>query len=305
MQLRSLISEKYQGHLALLVANVSWGLMAPFLKDLLNEGVITPMALSGFRIIGGALLFWLVSLFVTNKGAVEKVERRDILPLIMASLLVIGLNQVLIILGMSYASPVDASVVCSLTPIFTLVFGAVLMSFAITWGKVLGVIAGFGGALLFIFAGEADAAINVSNPLLGNTLCLLAQVCGALYLVCFGKLIAKYSILTLMKWMFLISAIAILPLTLGDMFSVEWSSLSLSGYFDFAFILLFGTCLAYMLIPVAQRRVDPTVIAMYNYLQPIVAVVFSVLAGLAVLNSMNMLATLLVFVGVWLVNREK
>ena len=305
MQLRSLISEKYQGHLALLVANVSWGLMAPFLKDLLNEGVITPMALSGFRIIGGALLFWLVSLFVTNKGAVEKVERRDILPLIMASLLVIGLNQVLIILGMSYASPVDASVVCSLTPIFTLVFGAVLMSFAITWVKVLGVIAGFGGALLFIFAGEADAAINVSNPLLGNTLCLLAQVCGALYLVCFGKLIAKYSILTLMKWMFLISAIAILPLTLGDMLSVEWSSLSLSGYFDFAFILLFGTCLAYMLIPVAQRRVDPTVIAMYNYLQPIVAVVFSVLTGLAVLNGMNMLATLLVFVGVWLVNREK
>ncbi|MGN1264316.1 MAG: DMT family transporter [Muribaculaceae bacterium] len=305
MQLKSLISEKYQGHLALLVANVSWGLMAPFLKDLLNEGVITPMALSGFRIIGGALLFWLVSLFVTNKGTVEKVERRDILPLIMASLLVIGLNQVLIILGMSYASPVDASVVCSLTPIFTLVFGAVLMSFAITWVKVLGVIAGFGGALLFIFAGEADAAINVSNPLLGNTLCLLAQVCGALYLVCFGKLIAKYSILTLMKWMFLISAIAILPLTLGDMLSVEWSSLSLSGYFDFAFILLFGTCLAYMLIPVAQRRVDPTVIAMYNYLQPIVAVVFSVLAGLAVLSSMNMLATLLVFVGVWLVNREK
>ena len=305
MQLKSLISEKYQGHLALLVANVSWGLMAPFLKDLLNEGVITPMALSGFRIIGGALLFWLVSLFVTNKGTVEKVEHRDILPLIMASLLVIGLNQVLIILGMSYASPVDASVVCSLTPIFTLVFGAVLMSFAITWVKVLGVIAGFGGALLFIFAGEADAAINVSNPLLGNTLCLLAQVCGALYLVCFGKLIAKYSILTLMKWMFLISAIAILPLTLGDMLSVEWSSLSLSGYFDFAFILLFGTCLAYMLIPVAQRRVDPTVIAMYNYLQPIVAVVFSVLAGLAVLNSMNMLATLLVFVGVWLVNREK
>lgn len=305
MQLRSLISEKYQGHLALLVANVSWGLMAPFLKDLLNEGVITPMALSGFRIIGGALLFWLVSLFVTNKGAVEKVERRDILPLIMASLLVIGLNQVLIILGMSYASPVDASVVCSLTPIFTLVFGAVLMSFAITWVKVLGVIAGFGGALLFIFAGEADAAINVSNPLLGNTLCLLAQVCGALYLVCFGKLIAKYSILTLMKWMFLISAIAILPLTLGDMLSVEWSSLSLTGYFDFAFILLFGTCLAYMLIPVAQRRVDPTVIAMYNYLQPIVAVVFSVLTGLAVLNGMNMLATLLVFVGVWLVNREK
>ncbi|MDD6020978.1 MAG: DMT family transporter [bacterium] len=305
MQLKSLRGEKLQGHLALLVANVSWGLMAPFLKDLLNEGVITPMALSGYRIIGGALLFWLVSMFVPGSGKAEKVERRDILPLIMASLLVIGLNQVLIILGMSYASPVDAAVVCSLTPIFTLVFGALLMGLRFIWLKAVGVAVGLGGALMFVFAGEADSSINVSNPLLGNTLCLLAQVCGALYLVCFGKLISKYSILTLMKWMFLISAIGILPLTIGDMLSVEWAKLSLSGYFDFAFILLFGTCLAYMLIPVAQRRVDPTVIAMYNYLQPIVAVVFSVLAGLAVLTGMNMLATLLVFAGVWLVNREK
>lgn len=305
MQLKSLRGEKLQGHLALLVANVSWGLMAPFLKDLLNEGVITPMALSGYRIIGGALLFWLVSMFVPGSGKAEKVERRDILPLIMASLLVIGLNQVLIILGMSYASPVDAAVVCSLTPIFTLVFGALLMGLRFIWLKAVGVAVGLGGALMFVFAGETDSSINVSNPLLGNTLCLLAQVCGALYLVCFGKLISKYSILTLMKWMFLISAIGILPLTIGDMLSVEWAKLSLSGYFDFAFILLFGTCLAYMLIPVAQRRVDPTVIAMYNYLQPIVAVVFSVLAGLAVLTGMNMLATLLVFAGVWLVNREK
>lgn len=305
MQLKSLSGEKLQGHLALLVANVSWGLMAPFLKDLLNEGVITPMALSGYRIIGGALLFWLVSVFVPGNGKAEKVERRDILPLIMASLLVIGLNQVLIILGMSYASPVDAAVVCSLTPIFTLVFGALLMGLRFIWLKAVGVAVGLGGALMFVFAGETDSSINVSNPLLGNTLCLLAQVCGALYLVCFGKLISKYSILTLMKWMFLISAIGILPLTIGDMLSVEWAKLSLSGYFDFAFILLFGTCLAYMLIPVAQRRVDPTVIAMYNYLQPIVAVVFSVLAGLAVLTGMNMLATLLVFAGVWLVNREK
>lgn len=300
------LSSKYQGHLALLVANVSWGLMAPFLKDLLNEGVITPMALSGYRIVGGALLFWLIGMFIKPaNGEVEKVDRKDILPMIFASLLVIGLNQALIIIGMSYASPVDASVVCSLTPIFTLIFGAVLMGFAVTWVKALGVLVGLAGALLFVFTGEADTSINVSNPVLGNVLCLLAQVCGALYLVCFGKLIAKYSILTLMKWMFLISAIAILPLSIGDMLAVKWADLSAMGYFNLAFIILFGTCLAYMLIPVAQRRVEPTVIAMYNYLQPIVAVVFSVVAGLAVITGQNLLATVLVFLGVWLVNREK
>lgn len=289
-----------------MVANVSWGLMAPFLKDLLNGGIITPMALSGYRIIGGALLFWLIGMFVKpDKNACNSIERRDIVPLIIASLLVIGLNQVLIIVGMSLTSPVDASVVCSLTPIFTLIFGAILMGIAFTWSKALGVTIGLAGALIFVFTGQADAETYVSNPVLGDVACLMAQVFGALYLVCFTKLISKYSLITLMKWMFLISGIAVLPFSLPDMLAVDWSQVILMEYIDLIFIILFGTCLAYMLIPVAQRRVEPTVIAMYNYLQPVVAVVFSVIAGLATFSIANAIATAMVFVGVWIVNRAK
>ena len=280
--------------------------MAPFLKDLLNGGIITPMALSGYRIIGGALLFWLIGMFVKpDKNACNSIERRDIVPLIIASLLVIGLNQVLIIVGMSLTSPVDASVVCSLTPIFTLIFGAILMGIAFTWNKALGVTIGLAGALIFVFTGQADAETYVSNPVLGDVACLMAQVFGALYLVCFTKLISKYSLITLMKWMFLISGIAVLPFSLPDMLAVDWSQVILMEYIDLTFIILFGTCLAYMLIPVAQRRVEPTVIAMYNYLQPVVAVVFSVIAGLATFSITNAIATAMVFVGVWIVNRAK
>lgn len=301
-----LSNKKYEGHLALLVANVSWGLMAPFLKDLLNGGAISPMALSGYRIIGGALLFWLISLFVKpDPNTCNSIERRDILPLIIASLLVIGLNQVLIIVGMSLTSPVDASVVCSLTPIFTLIFGAIFMGIAFTWSKALGVTIGLAGALTFVFTGQVDAHINVSNPVLGDVSCLMAQVFGALYLVCFTKLISKYSLITLMKWMFLISGIAVLPFSLSDMLAVDWTQVIFMEYVDLAFIILFGTCLAYMLIPVAQRRVEPTIIAMYNYLQPVVAVVFSVIAGLATFSVANAFATAMVFIGVWIVNRGK
>ena len=306
MATKLLSNQKYEGHLALLVANVSWGLMAPFLKDLLNGGIITPMALSGYRIIGGALLFWLIGMFVKpDKNACNSIERRDIAPLIIASLLVIGLNQVLIIVGMSLTSPVDASVVCSLTPIFTLIFGAILMGIAFTWSKALGVTIGLAGALIFVFTGQADAETCVTNPVLGDVACLMAQVFGALYLVCFTKLISKYSLITLMKWMFLISGIAVLPFSLPDMLAVDWSQVILMEYIDLIFIILFGTCLAYMLIPVAQRRVEPTVIAMYNYLQPVVAVVFSVIAGLATFSITNAIATAMVFVGVWIVNRAK
>ncbi|MGN0214138.1 MAG: DMT family transporter [Muribaculaceae bacterium] len=298
--------KKFEGHLALLVANVSWGLMAPFLKDLLNSGSISPMALSGYRILGGALLFWLIGLFVKpDDNASNSIERRDILPLIFASLLVIGLNQVLIIVGMSLTSPVDASVVCSLTPIFTLIFGAIFMGLAFTWNKTFGVIIGLAGALIFVFTGQVDAETCVSNPVLGDVACLMAQVFGALYLVCFTRLISKYSLITLMKWMFLISGIAVLPFSLSQMLQVDWTQFTLVEYVDLTFIIIFGTCLAYMLIPVAQRRVEPTVIAMYNYLQPVVAVVFSVIAGLATLSVDNVIATLMVFIGVFIVNRSK
>lgn len=302
---QSVTKDSLKGHLALFVANVSWGLMAPFLKDLLNSGAISTMALSGYRIIGGALLFWLVSLFVGGDAAKEKIDRKDWWPLIIASLLVIGLNQVLIIVGMSLTSPVDASVVCSLTPVFTLIFSAIIAGAMFTWGKVLGVVLGLAGALIFVFTGEANADVNVSNPVLGDVACLAAQVFGALYLVCFPRLMSKYSLVTLMKWMFLISGIAVLPLSLGDMLAVDWQMMDVMGYIDLAFIIVFGTCLAYMLIPYAQRSVEPTVIAMYNYLQPVVAVVCSVAAGLAVLTGWNAAATLLVFAGVWIVNQVR
>lgn len=298
------IKEKYKGHIALLVANASWGLMAPVLKYFLDSGVMSSWGLAGFRIMGGALLFWLISALVPEKYLKhEKVEKRDFVPLFFASLLVIGANQALIILGMSHTSPIDAAVVCSLSPILTLILAAILLHQRITLLKAVGVALGFVGALLFVFGDAGEVLPNANNPMLGNALCLLAQVCGALYLVLFGKVISKYSSVTIMKWLFLISAVVIAPFSIGDIVAAQWSAITPALVADVAFVVLFGTCLAYLLIPVAQTCLAPTVIAMYNYLQPIVATFVSLLAGLAVLTGMNMLATVAVFAGVWLVTK--
>ena len=116
------------GHAALLAANIIWGGMAPVSKDLLNMGQISSWSLSGVRILGGALLFWLLSLILPKAWVSdEKVEKKDFLPLCLASLLVIAANQALVIMGMAYTSPVDATIVCSMTPIFTLILGAVFL----------------------------------------------------------------------------------------------------------------------------------------------------------------------------------
>lgn len=293
------------GHAALLAANIIWGGMAPVSKDLLNMGQISSWSLSGVRILGGALLFWLLSLILPKAWVSdEKVEKKDFFPLCLASLLVIAANQALVIMGMAYTSPVDATIVCSMTPIFTLILGAVFLHQKISWMKALGVALGFAGVLAFIFAGETNDATHVTNPLLGNAMCLLAQICGACYLVFFTDLIQKYSAFTLMKWMFLISAVAIFPFTIGGIVNVPWSEMPLGGFLDTLYIVVLATCLAYLFTPIGQKHVSPTVVAIYNYLQPVVAAVISIIAGLAVVSWETALYAFLIFLGVWLVSRN-
>ena len=290
-----------KGHAALIAANVAWGLMAPISKSLLNRGAISGLALSGIRIMGAALLFWLVGAMFQKYIPQEKIDRKDWIPLFFASLLIIAANQVLIIVGMSYTSPVDASVVCCTSPIFTLALAAILIHERITLLKILGVALGFAGALMFVFTGEVNTSMHFTNPALGNTLCIASQVCGALYLVIFGRIIAKYSAFTLMKWLFTISAIVMIPVSGFSIAQVGWNALPAGAYAETVYIIFFGTFFGYLMIPVAQKVVKPIVISMYNYLQPIVALVCSLIAGLAIINMQVAISTLLIFVGVWLV----
>ncbi len=303
---KTISKDKFQGHLALLFANTAWGLMAPISKSLLNMGIISPLALSGVRIMGGALLFWFVSaLMPSNVIAKEKIEKGDFIKIFFAGLLVIAANQILVVQGMSYTSPVDAAVVCSTTPIFTLVLATLILKERLTSFRLGGVALGFAAVVVFSLWGEADVAMNVTNPVLGNTLCILAQMCGATYLVIFGKLISKYSPFTMMKWMMLMSGIVIMPFTVGDIMHIDWASFPLEGVLELAYIVVLGSCLCYLMIPFAQRRLKPTVIAMYNYLQPVVATLVSVLIGMAVLDAVKVGSALLIFLAVWMVSREK
>lgn len=299
-------TSRFQGHLALLFANSAWGLMAPISKGLLNSGVISPFALSGVRIMGGAVLFWLVSaLFPDSVIKKEKIEKSDFIKIFCASLLVIAANQILVVQGMSFTSPVDAAVVCSTTPIFTLILATLILKDRLTTFRMGGVALGFAAVLVFSLWGEADVAMNVTNPVLGNALCIIAQMCGAAYLVIFGSLISKYSPFTMMKWMMLMSAVVVMPFTLNDIMQIEWASISVEGLLELAYIVVLGSCLCYLMIPFAQRRLKPTVIAMYNYLQPVVATLVSVVIGMAVLDAVKVGSALLIFLAVWMVSKER
>lgn len=283
-------------------ANAMWGLISPVAKFIFLASAISPALLVEFRVCGAAVLFWLVSLCMPR----EHVPHQDMLKLFFASLLGVVCNQGVFTLGVSLTTPIDASVITTSTPIFTMIIAALYLKEPVTAKKVLGVFVGAMGALLLILSNGSSAGSSADGSVWGDVLCILAEVSFACYFVFFKGLIARYSPFTLMKWMFTYSAICIIPFTYSDVAAFRWGSLDGQVLWGVAFTVVCATFLCYLLVPVGQKHLRPTVASMYCYVQPVVASgVVAVCWGTSSFSLLKVVAIVLVFAGVFLVTRSK
>ena len=289
-----------RGHVALFVAYIIFGLNTPIAKNILvHEEVCSAFALTFYRIGGAALLFWALSLF-TKK---ESVPFRDLLLLFGASLFGISINQMSFITGLSFTSPIDASVIVTTAPIITMFFAAFFIKEPITWKKAIGVMVGASGALLLIF--NNNVAEQQQTNTLGNLLCLLSVFSFSIYLAAFKNVIMKYSPVTLMKWMFLFASICCLPFCWKDIAVVHYTEIPVDMYMQIIYVVVLATFFAYLLIPIGQKFLRPTIVSMYNYLQPIVSSLVAVALGMDKFGLVKGSATVLVFLGVYIVTTSK
>ena len=286
-------------HVSLFCACAFWGLMAPLGKHAMTHG-ITGISMVSFRVAGGALLFWLTSFFVRR----EHVPLKDILLFAGAAVFGLVTNQCCYTIGLSITSPVNASIVTTSMPIFAMLLAALILGEPITSKKALGVFLGCSGAVTLIVTSASAANDRVGN-ILGDLLCLGAQFSFALYLSLFNKLIRKYSVFTVNKWMFTFAALFILPFTYGHVAAIDFPSISMRTWLETAFTVFFCTYISYILMMVGQHILRPTVVSIYNYVQPLVSVTVSVLTGIGVFRSTQGIAVVLVFLGVWLVTKSK
>lgn len=289
--------DKLKGHGAMIGAEFMWGVSAPLGKMILAGGM-TPLLLTDCRMIGAAVLFWIISLFSKN----EKVSPKDLLNMFFASLFGIVINQCCFIWGLSLTSPVNASIITTSLPILTMVLAAIVLHEPVTKLKVGGVFLGAIGALILIIGSSSGETGGASA---GDLLVICAQLSFSCYLVFFKKLIGKYSPVTLMKWMFTYASICVIPFTYGEWINMDWvAAPSIVIWGAIAFVVG-PTFLSYLLLPLGQKNLRPTVTAMYNYVQPIVAALVAVWAGIGKFTIANGIAIVLVFTGVFLVTRSK
>lgn len=287
-----------RGHLMLLGAAVLWGCNAPMIKDLQGLGV-PALVVTDMRAVGAAVAFWVMSLFV---GGGERVSVSMLGRLCVAGILCIVLNQVLFTVGVNYTSPIDATVISTMLPIVTMIFAAIILKESITGMKVVGIAVGAAGALTLVFGGGGS---SVGGGLVGDALCFTAQVSCALYMVIFSNTIHRYSVVTLMKWLFLFSAIIVTMVTWPSVVAVDYASLPLKAWGEMLFIVFGGTFVSYIFFTGGQKLLRPTVVSMYNYVQPIVATVLSVAMGVGSFGVGKVISMAMVFAGVYIVTHAK
>jgi drug/metabolite transporter (DMT)-like permease len=292
-------NKKLTGHIALFVANLIFGMNNPISRTLMPE-ILSPYTLTFFRLSGGMLLFWIVSLFVKH----EKVPAKDILLLFFASLFALTLNQLPFFVGLSMTSPIDASIVVTMLPILTMILAAIFIKEPITLMKAVGVLVGASGALIIVFNNTNTVHVGESN-FWGNIIVFGAVGSFALYLTLFKNVITRYSPITIMKWMFLFGTIVCLPFCYKPIAQTDFSILSSGTYWRISYMVVCATFLGYLLIPIGQKTLRPTTLSMYNYVQPIVASLVSIFIGIDHFGYEQALAGVLVFSGVYIVTQSK
>ena len=252
--------------------------------------------------MGACLLFWLLSLFLPK----EKVPFKDLCGIFVASMLGFLLTQLCYLESSKFTTPVDTSIICATTPIFTMLIAAVALKEPITWKKAGGVLISFIGVVLLVLntisihSGGASETRPVGILLMvGN--CLFF----ASYLGIFRPLIQRYHVVTFMKWIFLFSTIVAVPLDVKELTHLPFAEMSTGYWLQLGYIIVFATFIAYFLLPIGQKQLRPTVVSLYTYVQPLIAMVTAIVLGMDRLNWPKVLAAVLVFGGVILVNKSR
>ncbi|MBD9138084.1 DMT family transporter [Alistipes sp.] len=284
-------------HLALLVCNVLWAMDYPFYNIVLPH-YVHPMAMVSASLVATAL-FSLVPLLWQKA---EKVERADIRKLIGAALLIGVLRKVFIMYGLSMTSPIDGSIIDTIVPLLVLVLSVLLGMDRFTRLKITGLVLGMAGAVAVVLAGASSN--HAHSHLWGNVLIFLCACATSVYMVWFKRLIAKYRITTVLRWVYCAAAVMALPFGIGPIVHTDFAAIARHALFPTLFVLMVPTYVPNLMLNYALKTVQPTVSSIYTYLQPVLAIAISVGMGLDKLHADTVIFALVIFVGVGLVLRS-
>ena len=267
-------------------------------KELMPD-VLSPNALLYCRVVGAAICFWFISLFLKN----EKIEFKDFKLIIICAFFGMGLNMITALNGLYNSTPINSAIITTLAPIFIFLISVIIIKEKITRIKYVGVFIGFCGTLTLILLNEKSVS-SAPNINLGNFYLFINSISYALYFVLVKPLTKKYTMITIMKWLFLFSIFINMPFGLIEFTEINWVEISGVSLLKISYVVFCTTFLVYLLNLYALKNLKASTVGMFIYLQPVIGILFAIYRGADKLTVADATSVLLVFIGVYLVSKK-
>ena len=283
------MNKRYLALIAAFLATTIYGINHTVAKEVMPVYIGS----SGFimlRLLGATLIFWLISLFTPN----EKIEKKDFLKILIASILGMCVNMLAFFRGLELSTPINSGIIITLSPVLVLILSYFFLKEKVTVKKIIGILIGFSGAV-FLILNSSKTGINAPNIPLGNSFFLLNASAYAGYLIVIKPLTSKYNIFTLMKWLFLIGLVLSTPITFNQFVEVNWTELPWFAIWRMAYVVIGTTFLTYLFNIYALKTLSPTTVGSFIYLQPIITIGFALITGNDVLDTTKLFSCLLGF----------
>jgi len=284
-------------HLALIAVQIffaTWPIVGK-----LALRTLPAVALVGLRVAGASLVLIVLA---RVSGNLLPIERQDWPLLIVSSALGLILNQWLFVKGLSITTAINATLLSTSIPVSTLVIGMFLGTDRTTWRRLLGIALAAAGVLYLIGPGRSDFSATTR---VGDLLIVANSLCYGAYIAVSKDLVRKYNALTVITWIFIIGSIATIPPGLISLSQIQLSNVSWKVWIEVAYIIVLPTAITYYLNAWALARVPPSTVAVYIYLQPLIAFVVAPIVLGETLGARALISSLLIFVGVFIVTRSR
>ena len=292
------MSERAKAHTALFIAAVLFAINY-WVSDNLALHIDT-IPLVFFRTVGAMLLFGGLYFFDKDR-AIPKTK--DFILLSIAAIFGIIINQTLFFSGLKFTTAVDTSTIHVSNPLIVMTLSAIFLKIKLTRNKLIGVILGMIGALVLILY-QKDYSVDGSR-VYGNLMIFGNTFAYAIFLIMLKPLLQKYSPITAMFWLHVLASIILIPFSFNTMLNFNWVEVFSQYWFSIFYIVVMLTFVAYLLNMYGLKRISPTSVSFYVYLQPVFAYIIAIILGEQLPSLVKIIATLVIISGVVLVNRNK
>jgi drug/metabolite transporter (DMT)-like permease len=245
------------------------------------------------------LAFFLIGLFY---GGSYSASQKDWTLIIISAFFGAALNMLTFFKGLSMTSPIQASLIMVTTPIIVTALSRVFLKDKLNNAGWMGLILGFTGTAWLILNGQPGHQFKVSA---GDLFIFINALSYAIYLVISKPLLSRYHFIWLTKWLSLFGLLFTIPFGFHEVKAIEWIQIPPGGIAAIIYVLMFTTLLSFLLFGYALTHTTTSVVSSYIYLQPLLATAFAILVARDNLTWIKVLSGLVIFTGVWLVNKGK